>query len=437
MKKLIINLAILTTTFFSLLNLNPVLVKADTQGKLDLTSPRAVVIDFDTNEVIYSLNAEQECQIASTTKLLTALILSENRTKNDLLTFSDIARSLPSSSISRDKLPSINTGEQITADNVIKGLLLSSGNDMAEIIAENISGTSAEFSKLMDEKAKSLNMNHSDFYTPNGLDNDYYLKGENHYSTAYDMALCGQAAYKDDWIRETIAIPYTEFSTVGGLTAPLNNTNGNLGHNGCVGGKTGYTDKAGKCLVAIYNRGDRTLVGVVLGGDSPDFFVDMNKIMDYSFNSERKKILSANDELEETTVSFKPLKNFGDKTEYTLPLFIKEDVFQYSNDFNDAHTDIKINLDDNISAWDIDNDTPLGTVQVTENDRTSTYNLYTNLTTDDFISDHQELYNKVNLIKKCILIFLIIFTFILAFLGHRFVKVKKIKFNFSNKKSCR
>ena len=165
--------------------------------------------------------------------------------------------------------------------------------------------------------------------------------------------------------------------------------------------------------------------------------IDMNKIMDYSFNSERKKILSANDELEETSVSFKPLKNFGDETEYTLPLFIKEDVFQYSNDFNDAHTDIKINVDDNISAWDIDNDTPLGTVQVTENDRTSTYNLYTNLTTDDFISDHQELYNKVNLIKKCILIFLIIFTFILTFLGHRFVKVKKIKFNFSNKKSCR
>lgn len=395
----------------SLISINPVTAKAEETKPLQINAKKAVVLDLDTKEVVYSLNSEEKSQIASTTKLLTALILSENKSKNDELEFSELAKEQESTSVYKDKLPSIAVGDKITADNVMKGLLLSSGNDMAIMIAESLSGNIDSFSKLMDSKASSLGMENSDFYTPNGLDDDKILKGENHYSTAYDMALLGAASYNDDWVREAISLKTYKFSTINGKSVELQNTNKNLGSNYCIAGKTGYTSKAGRCLVAIYEKDGRKLVGVILGGDYNGIFDDMNKLMDYSFNIQKKTIVSKEEEISKIKVKFKPLKYFGKAREYEIPVFTKEDITDYDNDFNEKYRTTNINKT-SFNSRDLNNSTVVGKVQVKEKNSVKSYDLYTNITTDDLIKYSKSFYIDIciNFIITIIVIIFILFT---------------------------
>lgn len=412
--------------------LKPFYVNAATSdSSLKLTSKYAIVIDMDTGEVIYSLNSESKTQMASTTKLMTAILLSENRQKSDILEMSAFAKTLPSSSIVKDKLPQMPVGEKITADNVMKGLLMTSGNDMAEIIAENIKGSVKDFSVLMNDKAKELNMNNTHFYTPNGLDSDNLLDGNEHYSTAYDMGLLGIEAFKHQWIKDTIALEKSEFTTVSGLKCDLRNTNSNLNKNGCLGGKTGYTDKAGKCLVAFYNKNNRNLVGVVLGGESPGFFTDMNTIIDYSFKKEKEPIISKNETLKNVNLTFKPSKYTNKEVQYDIPVFVKEDITEYKNDFNDKNTSTEIKINDNIDSWNLDKNTSIGKLSVTTKLGTNTYDLYTNMSTSDFVNDNSDYINTINrnvkIIKYCIIAIVIIIILLIYIAYRRIQYVKRMK----------
>lgn len=358
---------------------------------LNLTAKSAIVIDSETGEVIYSYNESEKTQMASTTKLMTALILSEYRNKGDLIRFTKSAMLEPSTSVYKDIAPYLKENDLLSAESVMNGLLLKSGNDMATIIAEDISGSKLEFSYLMDDKAKELGMNDSDFYTPSGLDTDNVLDGENHYSTAYDMALLGLASYKNEWVRESMSLKNYEMKTEEGYSFVVENTNKNLGLNGCIGGKTGFTTKAGRCLVAVYERDDRVLIGVVLGGTKEGYFEDMNKIMDFAYKEEKSVLYNKNDVITEKSCVFKPWIWVGKEKEYNIPMYISEDISLYKNAFNENYVNIEIKYND-VSLWNLKDDTIVGELVMTCKNEVKMFNLYTNVSTKDFIKDNMKTY---------------------------------------------
>lgn len=392
-------------------------VYASENNELNLTSKSAIVMDVETGEVLYEYNSGEKTQIASTTKLMTALLLAENRNKNDILDFTEKAMMQPSTSVYKDIAWQLNPTDKFLASDVMNGLMLKSGNDMAMVIAENIAGDENSFSELMDRKAIELGMLDSDFYTVSGLDTDDVLNGENHFSTAYDMALLGVAAYNNEWIRESMSLKNATMSTIDGYEFELENSNKNLGIDGCVGGKTGYTTKAQRCLVAMYEREDRTLVGVVLGGSNPGYFNDMKKIIDYSFSLKPTTKINKNNIIYEEKMNFKPYIFVGSEKTVLMPIFLKENVDTYINDFNDKNTEYNIVMND-ISLWKLDEETKVGELIVKEKNSLKKYDLYTTLTTKELI--------KMNLIEYMVIVFVIIAALIFCFIRFRKKENKNI-----------
>lgn len=359
----------------------------------DLSSQRAIVMDVDTGEVIFSLNSEEKVQMASTTKLMTGLLLAENRKKEDLLTFTELAMEQPSTSIYKDLWLPLEVGDKFTAEDVMKGLLLRSGNDMAYMIAEDISGDPVEFSKLMDKRAAEIGMKNTDFYTPTGLDDDEVLNGENHYSTAYDMALLTIEALKNPWVKEVVGTKETDVGSVGGERYDIINSNANLGIDGCIGGKTGFTSKAGRCLAAIYEVDGRTLVGVVLGGEAPDFFEDMDKIIKYGEGKEKEVVYPSGENVSVEKTEIKPLRYIGDAEEIEIPLYIKEDVKWYNNDYNEKYRSYDMNIND-IDPWNLEKDQVVGELIVKDKDSEKAIPIYAKFSTDEYVEAHRGLYIK-------------------------------------------
>ena len=234
----------------------------------------AIVIDGETGRIIYSKNIHEKMYPASTTKLMTAILLEENKSPEDTLVYSKDAQ------LQEPRNLFLPVGTKISADNSMDALLIYSANDIAYMVGENISGSSDEFVKLMNEKAEEMNLKDTHFENPSGLPND------NHYSTAYDLALIAKKAYDYPWIMEAINKESSYIKTENKeIDFVIDNTNVLLNRNGCIGGKTGYTDGAGKCLVAFYERGGRKRIGVVLKSkDDITVFEDMEKIIDWSYN---------------------------------------------------------------------------------------------------------------------------------------------------------
>lgn len=361
---------------------------------MDLSSSKAIVMDVDTGEVIFSLNSEEKVQMASTTKLMTGLLLAENRKKEDLLNFTELAMEQPSTSIYKDLWLPLQVGDKFTAEDVMKGLLLRSGNDMAYMIAQDISGDPVEFSKLMDERAAEIGMKNTDFYTPTGLDMEEVLNGENHYSTAYDMALLTIEALKNPWVKEVVGTKETDIGSVGGARYDIINSNENLGINGCIGGKTGFTSKAGRCLAAIYEVEGRTLVGVVLGGEAPDFFQDMSKIIKFATGKEKQIVYSSGEDLYVQKAEARPLRYVGDFEKIEIPLYIKEDVQWYDNDFNEKYTSYDMSLKE-IEPWNLEKDAVVGELLITYKDSEKAIPIYSKFSTKEYVESHKDLYIKV------------------------------------------
>ena len=142
----------------------------------------AILVDVDSGRVLYEQNADAKMRIASTTKILTALVAIREGDLNDVVTVSREAAYTEGSSMY------LKVGEQLTLETLLYGLLLCSGNDAAVAIAEHISGSQEKFADLMNETARAIGMEHSSFANPNGLDD------EKHYSTARDMARLACAA---------------------------------------------------------------------------------------------------------------------------------------------------------------------------------------------------------------------------------------------------
>lgn len=219
-------------------------------------SKNIIIIDRKTLLPLYEKNAYEKVPMASTTKILTCIIALENSKKTDIVTVSKKAASVSGSTLG------LKTNMKISMNDLLYGLMLRSGNDCAIAIAEHISGSIEDFSKLMNSKAFELGLHNSNFVTPHGLDN------ENHYTTAFDLAILADYALKNMDFKKIVSTKTTTIS-LNGYSREISNTNELLGNlDGVYGVKTGFTFEAGRCLVSACTRGNLDIIVVVLGADT-------------------------------------------------------------------------------------------------------------------------------------------------------------------------
>lgn len=227
----------------------------------------AILVDADSGRVLYEQNADARMLIASTTKIMTALVAIQEGDLSDVVTVKREATLTEGSSMY------LKEGEQLTLETLLYGLMLCSGNDAAVAIADHVGGSQKGFVKLMNETAKELGMESSSFANPNGLD------AEDHYSTARDMAKLACAAVRNETLLRIVS---TQSVTIGGRT--MTNHNKLLRYvDGCLGLKTGYTRAAGRTLVSCAERNGQRLVAVTLQ-DGNDW-ADHEALYDYGFST--------------------------------------------------------------------------------------------------------------------------------------------------------
>ena len=241
---------------------------------VDTHAASAVLMDAESGRVLYEYDAHRPRLIASTTKLMTALVTVEQADDLDeTVTVKGEWLGSEGSSIY------LAAGEQITLRGLLYGLLLQSGNDAAMVIACHIAGSEAEFAALMNEKAARLGMTDSSFANPSGLDAD------GHCASAYDMALLARACLANETVAEICA---TRAITIGTRTF-VNHNKLLARYEGCVGMKTGFTEKAGRTLVSAATRDGQTVICVTL--NDGDDWNDHAKLLDYGFENYPRLVL--------------------------------------------------------------------------------------------------------------------------------------------------
>jgi D-alanyl-D-alanine carboxypeptidase len=348
----------------------------------------AITMDIDTGEIIYANNIDEKQYPASTTKLLTALLFAENKQKTDAIKYTESAKAQPEYSIDKN-LYRMQVGETMTGKDTMDALLLFSANDVAYMIADNVGGDSNKFADLMNERIKKLGLTGTHFVSPNGLHDP------EHYTTTYDMSVIGREAFKNEWVRETIAKKGSTISVPRGQTLILENRNKLVGTEGNLGGKTGYTAAAGRALVAFFDRDGRKMVGVVMKSvyDAQDsaVFDDMKKIIDWSYNAKSVVLHKKGDTLKTETISYKPLRFFGPEKTIDVPLIVKEDISYYDNAINKKELKNEYNVE-KLNVWDLKENEPAGTVTVKEREASRKFEVYTTVSTGDIIKENIVLY---------------------------------------------
>ena len=247
---------------------------SDTTQLPTINSRAYVVIDRNSNTILVGKNENQRKKMASTTKIMTALVVIEHCNLSDIVEVSKKSASTGGSRLG------LKTGDKITVYDLLYGLMMRSGNDAAVALAEHISGSITDFANLMNEKAKNLGLSNTHFVTPHGLDED------EHYTTAYELALLSNYAMNNEIFAKIVGTKnYT--ITLNGYPKTLTNTNELLGVlNGIYGIKTGFTNGANRCLVTCCKRGNMDIICVVLGADTKKYrTTDSIKLIEYSFNN--------------------------------------------------------------------------------------------------------------------------------------------------------
>lgn len=282
---------------FLLLFFIPIFVYAE-DLKLAENAKSAILIESSTGEILYQKNANQRLAPASMTKIMSLLLIMENIESgnlkwNDIVVVSKNASSMGGSQIF------LETNELMTVEDLVKGISIASGNDATVAMAEKIAGTEDAFVKLMNDKAKSLGLKNTNFVNSTGLD------VENHYSSAYDMAMMARELVKHEKILEFSSTyeDYLRKNTDNSFW--LVNTNRLVKFYSYIDGlKTGYTGDAGYCLTATGKKGDMRLISVVMGEENTDKRSnDTVGLLNYGFSMYSiDKIIDKNNVLDEVKV---------------------------------------------------------------------------------------------------------------------------------------
>lgn len=228
----------------------------------------AIVIDPHSGRVLYAKNADQRRPVASTQKLLTALVVMDHGSINKPVTItSDDTRCEPT------KLY-LKPGEVHPRSDLLRVLMVKSANDVARALARDLGGSQQGFADMMNRKAASLGMRNSHFVNPNGL------PAENQYSTARDIAIAGRLAWRNPTIHSYTSMKRTTFRHSDGRVKTLDNTNKLLKRvTYCDGLKTGTTNAAGRCLVCSGTLNGRSAIVVVLKSNSANIWNDSEKLL--------------------------------------------------------------------------------------------------------------------------------------------------------------
>lgn len=243
---------------------------------VSVSADSAILICGDTGRVLYAKNENEKRPMASTTKIMTALLALEySESDNKDVTITDEMVRTEGSSMG------LMPGYVISLENIVKGMMMCSGNDAANTLAYAVAGSKEEFSKLMNERALQLGMNNTHFVTPSGLDD------EDHYSTAYDMAILGAYAMENKRFSDIVSQKSIKVKFVNpGETRTYKNHNRLLSlYDGCIGIKTGFTKKSGRCLVSCVQKDGAKLIAVTLR--APSDWDDHQRMYDYGFSKVR------------------------------------------------------------------------------------------------------------------------------------------------------
>lgn len=251
--------------------------------KIVLSADSAIVMNAQTGEIVFEKNCYEQRGIASTTKIMTSVILLENKNLSDEVKVKSEDVKIEGTSAG------LKADDVVTCEVLLKAMLLESGNDAANVTATAVSGSVEAFSVLMNEKAKSLGMKNTSFKNPSGLTED------GHFSTAYDMALLTRYAIKNPIFRSVCSLKQARVS-YGNPPYERTFTNHNKLLDNCegvFGVKTGFTKASGRCLVTACERNGVTLVAVTLS--APDDWNDHKKLYDYGFEKTAKRTVNFND----------------------------------------------------------------------------------------------------------------------------------------------
>lgn len=259
----------------------------------------AYLIEANSGRVLYAKNETARLPMASTTKIMTALIAIESGRLTETVTVPEEAAGTEGSSMC------LKAGEKLPLSDLVYGLMLTSGNDAAVAIAITLAGSTEAFADRMNEKAALLGLSDTHFVTPNGLHDP------DHYTTARDLALLGAKALENPIFTKIVGTQYRV--TDGDVRHTLKNKNRLLWeYEGGIGVKTGYTKAAGKCLVFAAERGGMKLVGAIL--NCPTMWDTAKALLDWGFSNYRaKRFLSAE------TVFSVPVENGEKKTLSAAP----------------------------------------------------------------------------------------------------------------------
>ena len=247
---------------------------AKTTEEPKLNARVGLIFDRNSKTILYEKNGLKQVPMASTTKIMTAIVVLENSELNDVVTISKKAAGTGGSRLG------LRTNDKITVHDLLYGLMLKSGNDAAVALAEHVGGGIEEFADMMNKKAKELGLINSHFITPHGLDK------EKHYTTAYELACMADYALKIPKFKEIVSSKNYNI-TINARSNLIGNTNELLGNlNGVYGVKTGFTNEAGRCLVTACKREDLDIITVVLGADTKKYRTsDSIKLIEYAYKN--------------------------------------------------------------------------------------------------------------------------------------------------------
>lgn len=284
------------------------------------TGESEIVMETLSNRVLYGKNAYDKMYMASTTKILTAITVIENADVNEVVTVTAETVGVEGSSIY------LEAGEKMTVKDLLFGLMLRSGNDCAETLAVYCSGSISDFVSLMNSTAKKIGATSSNFVNPHGLHDD------EHYTTAYDLALITCYALKNPIFREIVSSKYADvpFTTRNSKRRLINKNKMLSRLEGCTGVKTGYTKKAGRCLVTSCERNGMEVVCVVLNC-GPMWEVS-EKLINSAFNDYNNYKLIESD-------NFVGFMKYGDNKKCAL--YVKDDVIVPLTDYERENVIIK------------------------------------------------------------------------------------------------
>ena len=330
---------------------NEIEASASSDTKPTINSRRYAVYDRLSGRCIYGKDENKDSAMASTTKIMSAVIVVENCNLSDIVTITSKAAGVGGSRLG------LHTDDKISVNDLLYGLMLRSGNDAAVALAIHTAGSVEEFANLMNQKAEVLGLTNTHFVTPHGLDNS------EHYTTAYELAKITDYALKNETIAKIVKTKTTTIS-INGNPMQINNTNELLGNiNGVYGVKTGFTNNAGRCLVTSVKRGDMDLIIVVLGADTrKDRASDSMKLIEYAY----KRYHNVNVE-EAVTREFELWKQINQNRIYvdkaTNSLELKLDEIKIKSIATDEEPTIEISAVSYLEAPILEN-TRIGTVAV-------------------------------------------------------------------------